>query len=131
MIFQYPIGWLADTKGLNWTAKRYALIDLAGILVANVFGTHFFTLEIALFLLGCICGELLTLGFVCATQNSIGSELMNNLQQVSIAYTLLSAAGSLVTGFVVSHSHSRSLLWQQLVMVFVLILVLFRHTKEA
>ena len=125
MIFQFPVGWLADTKGVNWTAKLCALIGLAGILVAMVFGTHFFVLEIALFLLGGVCGGLLTLGLVWATQHSIGAELTNNLRQVSITYTLLSAAGPLVAGFVVSHSNSSSLFWQQLVVVLVLILVLF------
>ena len=130
MIFQYPVGWLADTKGVNWTAKLCALIGLAGILIAMVFGTYFFALEIALFLLGGVCGGLLTLGLVWATQHSKGAELTNNLRQVSITYTLLSAAGPLVAGFVVSHSNSSSLFWQQLVMVFVLILVLFKQSKE-
>ena len=130
MLFQYPVGWLADTKGVNWTAKLCALIGLAGILIAMVFGTYFFALEIALFLLGGVCGGLLTLGLVWATQHSKGAELTNKLRQVSITYTLLSAAGPLVAGFVVSQSNSASLFWQQLVVVFVLILVLFKQAKE-
>ena len=130
MMFQYPVGWLADTKGVNWTAKLCALISTAGILIAMVFGTYFFALAIALFLLGGVCGGLLTLGLIWATQHSKGAELTNKLRQVSITYTLLSAAGPLVAGFVVSHSNSASLFWQQLVVIFVLILVLFKQSKE-
>ena len=51
MLFQYPVDWLADTKGVNWTTKLCALIGLAGTLIAVVFGTYFFALEIALFFL--------------------------------------------------------------------------------
>lgn len=130
MIFQFPIGWLADTKGVNWTAKLCAVTGLTGIVVAMLFGTHFFTLAIALFLLGGISGGLLTLGIVWATQHSTGPALTNNMRQVSITYTLLSAAGPLVAGFIVSHTNSSSLFWQQLVVIFVLILVLYRPQKK-
>ena len=127
MLFQYPIGWLADTKGVNWTAKLCAIIGLAGIVVAMLLGTHFFALAIALFLLGGVSGGLLTLGLVWATQRSKGAELTNNLRQVSITYTLLSAIGPLVAGFVVSHTNSISLFWQQLAVIFVLAIVLLKH----
>lgn len=131
MLCQLPIGWLADTKGVTWTAKRCAAVGLAGIIIAMVLGTHFFALGIALFLLGGISGGLLTLGIVWATQHSTGAALTSNMQQVSIAYTLLSAAGPLVAGFVVSCSNSTSLFWQQLILILVLILILFKQTKEA
>ena len=131
MIFQFPIGWLAYTKGVNWTAKLCAVTGLTGIVVAMLFGTHFFTLAIAFFLLGGISGGLLTLCIVWATQHSTGVALTNNMRQVSITYTLLSAAGPLVAGFIVSHTNSSSLFWQQLVVIFVLILVLYRPQKKA
>jgi MFS family permease len=130
MLFQYPVGWLADTKGVNWTAKLSALIGLAGILIAMIFGTHFFALAIALFLLGGVSGGLLTLGIVWATQRSKGAELSNSLRQVSITYTLLSAIGPLVAGFVVSYIGSDSLFWQQLVMIFVLAIVLLKQKVQ-
>ena len=56
-----------------------------------VFGTYFFALAIALFLVGGVCGGLLTLGIIWATQYSNGAELTSNLWQVSITYALLSA----------------------------------------
>ena len=96
-----------------------------------VFGTQFFELAIVLFLVGGISGGLLTLGIVWATQHSTGAALTNNMRQVSITYTLLSAAGPLVAGFVVSYNGSNSLFWQQLVVILVLILVLFKQAKEA
>ena len=130
MFCQFPIGWLADTKGVNWTAKLCALTGLVGIIVAMVFSTHFFALAIALFLVGGISGGLLTLGIIWATQHSTGAALTNNMRQVSTTYTLLSAAGPLLAGFVVSHSNSSSLFWQQLVVILVLILVLFKQAKE-
>ena len=127
MLFQFPIGWLADKKGVNWTAKLCALIGLGGIVVAMLLGTHFYALAVALFLLGGVSGAMLTLGLVWATQHGKGAQLTNNLRQVSITYTLLTAIGPLVAGFVVSHTNSASLFWQQLVVIIVLVLILFKQ----
>jgi hypothetical protein len=78
-----------------------------------------------MFILGGVGGGLLTLGIFWATLNDTGDNLSNRVRQVSIIYTVLSATGPFVTGFVVSHTRSASLFWQQLVVMLVIYVVLF------
>lgn len=127
MLFQFPIGWLADHKGVTWTSKFCVLIALTATLFTIIFGYQFYAMAIAMFLFGGFSGGLLTLGIIWATQHSKGAELTNNIRQVSVTYTLLSAMGPLVTGFIVNHTSSNSLFWQQLVVILVLAVVLIKH----
>ena len=127
MICQFPIGWLADNKGVMWTAKLCALIG--AIAAAIALSASFATLAIAVFMFGGITAGLLTLGMIWAAQHGTGAALTNKVRQVSIVYTCLSAAGPFVAGFVVSHTSSQSLFWQQLVVIFVLAIVLLKHKE--
>ena len=127
MLCQFPVGWLADQKGVLWTAKLCALIGAIAVTVA--FAANLTALAIAVFLLGGITAGLLTLGMIWAAQHGTGAALTNKVRQVSIVYTCLSAAGPFVAGFVVSHTSSQSLFWQQLVVIFVLAVVLFKHKE--
>jgi len=126
MVFQFPIGWLADQKGVRWTTKLCGLVAFASTLFTIIFGTQFYPLAIAMFLFGGFTGGLLTLGIIWATQHSAGAELTHNMRQVSVTYTLLSAAGPLATGFMMSHSNSANLFWQQLAALAVLALLLLK-----
>ena len=127
MLCQFPVGWLADSKGVLWTAKLCALIGAIAALIA--LSASFATLAIAVFLFGGITAGLLTLGMIWAAQHGVGAALTNKVRQVSIVYTTLSAAGPFVAGFVVSHTSSQSLFWQQLVVIFVLAIVLIKHKE--
>lgn len=127
MICQFPIGWLADNKGVMWTAKLCALIGAIAAVIALNAG--FATLAIAVFMFGGITAGLLTLGMIWAAQHGTGAALTNKVRQVSIIYTCLSAAGPFVAGFVVSHTSSQSLFWQQLAVIFVLSFVLLKHKE--
>ena len=127
MLCQFPVGWLADQKGVLWTAKLCALIGAIAVTVA--FAANLTALAIAVFLLGGITAGLLTLGMIWAAQHGTGAALTNKVRQVSIVYTCLSAAGPFVAGFVVSHTSSQSLFWQQLVVIVVLVVVLFKHKE--
>lgn len=129
MLFQFPIGWLADHKGVTWTSKFCVLIALTTTLFTITFGYQFYSMAISMFLFGGFSGGLLTLGIIWATQHSVGAELTNNIRQVSVTYTLLSATGPLVSGFIVSHTGSNSLFWQQLVVILVLAAVLIKHKE--
>ena len=127
MLCQFPVGWLADQKGVLWTAKLCALIGVIAVAVAFV--ANLIALAISVFLLGGITAGLLTLGMIWAAQHGTGAALTNKVRQVSIVYTCLSAAGPFVAGFVVSHTSSNSLFWQQLVVILVLAVVLFKHKE--
>lgn len=127
MVCQFPVGWLADNKGVLWTAKLCALIGAAAAVIA--LSASFTTLAIAVFLFGGITAGLLTLGMIWAAQHGTGAALTNKVRQVSIVYTCLSAAGPFVAGFIVAHTSSQSLFWQQLAVIFVLAIVLLKHKE--
>jgi MFS family permease len=127
MLCQFPIGWLADNKGVLWTAKLCAAIG--AIAAAVAFAANLTALAIAIFLFGGITAGLLTLGMIWAAQHGTGAALTNKVRQVSIVYTCLSAAGPFVAGFVVSHTSSQSLFWQQLAVILVLAIVLIKHKE--
>lgn len=128
MTCQFAIGWLADNKGVLWTASLCALAAFLAIMVAIVFGKDFVSLAITMFILGGVGGGLLTLGIFWATLDNNSDSLNNRVRHVSIIYTILSAAGPFIAGFVVSSTSSASLFWQQLVVILVIVLVLSRQT---
>lgn len=125
MTCQFAIGWLADNKGVLWTAKLCTLAAFLAIIISIFFGKDFLSLSITMFILGGVGGGLLTLGIFWATLNDTGDNLITRVRQVSIIYTILSATGPFVAGFVVSHTSSASLFWQQLVVILVIFAVLF------
>jgi MFS family permease len=128
--FQFAIGWLADNKGVLWTAKLCTLAAFLAILVSILFGKDFLSIAISMFILGGVGGGLLTLGIFWATLNDSGDNLSNRVRQVSIIYTILSATGPFVAGFIVSHTSSASLFWQQWAVIFVIVIVLFKQSQE-
>ena len=130
MAFQFPIGWMADHYGLIKTTKLCAAIALVSLLLITGFGYSLLALLILIFILGGVIAGTLSLGINWAIQHNTGAVLTRKVKQVSIMYTLLSAAGPFVSGFVVGHIGSSSLFWQQIVVIFVLILVLNRPQKR-
>ena len=135
---QFAIGWLADNKGLQRTAKLCTFAAFLAVLIAIIFEKNFLNLAVTMFILGGVGGGLLTLGIFWATltdttatkANHSEVDLSNRVRQVSIVYTILSAAGPFVAGFVVSHAGSRSLFWQQLVVIFMIAIVLFWQSRK-
>jgi len=130
MVCQFPIGWLADHKGLLKTTKLSTLVALAALVLALSLGSHFQVLAIAVFILGGVIAGFLTLGIIWAIHNNTGTALTNGVRQVSIVYTTLSAVGPFVTGLIISYSNSYSLFWQQLVVVLILLMVLQLKLRE-
>ncbi|HSH71834.1 MAG TPA: MFS transporter [Methylophilaceae bacterium] len=130
MVCQYPIGWLSDHKGVLYTAKLCAAFGIISAIVALTAGHYLHALSITAFLVGGVGGGLLTLGMVWATQHGTGSAITNRVRQVSIIYTTLSALGPMCAGFIVSHTSSTSLFWQQLAVMLVLAAVLLRRPLD-
>jgi MFS family permease len=127
MTFQFPIGWMADRYGLIKTTKLCTAIALTSLLFIISFGHSLSPLLIAIFILGGVIAGTLSLGIIWAVHNNTGTALTQKVRLVSIVYTLLSAAGPFVSGFVVGHVGSNSLFWQQLIVIFVLAIVLLKH----
>jgi MFS family permease len=128
-VWQYPIGWLADKKGVIATAKLCALGGLLAISLILMAAKSVTVLACCIVMVGGVTAGLLTLGMIWATQHNDGATITNRMRQASIVYTLFSAAGPFVAGFVVHNSSSQSLFWQQLIIIFVLFFVLFKHKK--
>lgn len=129
MTCQFAIGWLADNKGLLWTAMLCTLAAFLALTISIVFGKDFLSLAITMFILGGVGGGLLTLGIFWATLSDTADSLSGRVRQVSIIYTILSAAGPFVAGFMVSHTGSASLFWQQLVLLLVIVIVLYKQSR--
>lgn len=130
MACQFPLGWLADRKGVMWSAKLCTSLATLAIIISLIFGSNFYALAITAFLLGGVTAGLLTLGIIWATLHSTGAALTSRVRQVSIVYTTLSAAGPFAAGFIVSHTSSHSLFWQQLAVILVLTGILMKHTEN-
>lgn len=128
---QFLIGWWCDKKGVIATAKICGLLGGIAILLAIGLGNSLPTLAIAIFILGGVTGGLLTLGMIWATLHNNGTAITHRVRQVSIIYTMLSAAGPLVSGYIISQTSSYSLFWQQLVVIFVLAIVLLKQSKPS
>lgn len=126
MVFQYPIGWFSDHKGVLWTANRCTLLTAIMIITTLVLNINFYILSVVVFVLGGAISGFLTLGMIWATQHSSGADITNRVRHVSIIYTCLSAAGPLVAGFIVSYTNVMSLFWQQLAIIILLAVVLLK-----
>ena len=128
VLFQVPIGWLADLRGVAWAARwatafagaitLFTLGWAAGLWGAATPGSAAWALGALAVVIGGVCPGLLTLGLTHATQDPRGAALTAQVRQVSLVYTLLSAAGPLAAGSLIEASgHSLALLWQQLAVV--------------
>ncbi len=129
MTFQFPIGWMTDHYGLINTTKLCAAVALASLLFIISFGQSLNLLLIAIFIFGGVIAGTLSLGIIWAVQNNSGTALTQKVRLVSIVYTLLSATGPFVSGFVVGRVGSNSLFWQQLAVIFVLSIVLLKRKE--
>jgi MFS family permease len=128
-VCQFPIGWLADIKSVNWAATLCSAITLFAVLFAILFDQTFLSLAVIMLILGATLSGLLTLGIIWATQHSTGSALAGQMRQLSVTYTTLSAISPFVGGFIVGRVGSSSLFWQQLAVILVLAVVLFKHKE--
>lgn len=132
MVFQFPIGWMADHHGLLKTTQLCTAIAIASLLFCLGFGSHLLMLSIAAFLMGGSIASTLSLGIIWAVQNNNGTGISYKVRQVSIVYTTFSAAGPFITGLVISQTTGIStLFWQQLAVMLILVIVLIKQSKSA
>jgi MFS family permease len=131
MLFQFPVGWMADHYGLLKTTRLCGYIAFVTFLVAILFAQMLSVLTVAIFILGGVIAATLSLGIIWAIHNNTGTQITFKVRQVSIVYTSLSAAGPLITGFVISHSSSATLFWQQLLVLLILLGVLYQRRSAS
>lgn len=96
---QLPIGWLADHAGVATTARLLTGLLGASTLLELVLRQPS-SLSLMVFTLGAATAGLLTLGMVHAAQGGDAAVITARVRQVSMTYTLLSAAGPLAAGAV-------------------------------
>jgi MFS family permease len=137
VLFQFPIGWLADLRGVAWAARwatafagTITLLTLgwaAGLWGDGTAGSAAWALGALAVVIGGVSPGLLTLGLTHATQDPRGAAITAQVRQVSLVYTLLSAAGPLAAGSLIEATGSSlALLWQQLAVVGLLAVLLLR-----
>lgn len=109
LLLQYPVGWLADHRGLRFTALVNAAATLiVAALVSLPFG--FFGLAAALFMLGGTTTAYLTLAIIAATRAGDG-DLSLNVRRISIIYTASSIFGPLIAGTAMKALGSEAFIW--------------------
>jgi len=109
LLLQYPVGWLADHRGLRFTALANAAVTLlVAALVSLPFG--FTGLAATLFVLGGTTTAYLTLAIIAATQAGDG-DLSLNVRRMSVTYTASSIFGPLIAGLAMNTLGSEALIW--------------------
>jgi predicted MFS family arabinose efflux permease len=98
LLFQYPLGWLADHRGLRLTAMLCTVgtaLALAVLALPAAMGP----LAVALFILGGFLTAFLTLAMIAATDTGHDNPAAT-FSRITMTYTASSALGPLVGGAV-------------------------------
>jgi MFS family permease len=126
-VWQFPLGWLADHRGVLWTAKLTTFLGTISVILVILFTKVFWILAVAVFFLGGLIGGMLTLGLIWATQHSSSAEMTKRVWQVSIVYTTFSASGPFASGYIIGMTNVNTMFWQHIV---VLALIGFALKRE-
>jgi MFS family permease len=130
-VWQFPLGWLADHRGVLWTAKLTTFLGTISVILVILFTKVFWILAVAVFLLGGLIGGMLTLGLIWATQHSSSAEMTKRVWQVSIVYTTFSASGPFATGYIIGMTNVNTIFWQHIVVIALIGIALKReNTRE-
>ncbi len=122
LLLQYPVGWLADHRGVG-VAALWCAIGTALVCVALALPMGYMLVMFAVFLLGGLITAFLTLALIASTTTQSGS-MASNVSLISMLYTLSAVAGPLIAGAVMNASDTDALMWSiaaaALVLAFVL-----------
>jgi len=102
MLLQFPLGWLADSRGIKVAVLCASSVATlcAGALMA--FPSPGLTFNALMFMLGGAVTGFLTLGIVAATRTNDANNLASEISRVSMSFTTLSAIGPLLAGAAVT-----------------------------
>lgn len=131
MALQYPIGVWTDRIGVRRCAAACSLaLALTGLLV-GLLALPGWALAAALLLMGGLTSAYLTLGTIAATDARDPGELARRVACTSIAFTLLSALGPLLSGAVARVHGGGALPWLVAALAGALAAGLWFGTREA
>jgi MFS family permease len=109
-LLQYPVGWVADHRGLRFAILICAASTAILVIIAAL-PIGFTGLAITIFALGGTITAYLTLSIIAATKAGDG-DLSINVRKVSMVYTASSIFGPLIAGTAIKTLGSEALLWQ-------------------
>ena len=122
LLLQYPVGWLADHRGVG-AAALWCAIGTVLVCVALALPMGYMPVMFAVFLLGGLITAFLTLALIASTMTQSGT-MASNVSLISMLYTLSAVAGPLIAGAVMNASDTDALMWSiaaaALVLAFVL-----------
>jgi MFS family permease len=110
LLLQYPVGWVADHRGLRF-AILICAASTAILAIIAALPIGFTGLAITIFALGGTITAYLTLSIIAATKAGDG-DLSINVRKVSMVYTASSIFGPLIAGTAIKTLGSEALLWQ-------------------
>lgn len=109
LLLQYPVGWLADHRGLGTAAVSCALGTVL-VAMALTLPLNHMLLVVLVFLLGGFITAFLTLALIASTKTSTGS-IARNVSVMSMLYTVSAIAGPLMAGATMKATQSDALMW--------------------
>jgi MFS family permease len=110
MLLQFPLGWLADSRGIKVALVCASIVAAlcAGTLMA--FPSPGLPFNALMFVLGGAMTGFLTLGIVAATRANDAGALATEISRVSMSFTTLSAIGPLLAGGAVTIFGARAVM---------------------
>jgi MFS family permease len=109
LLLQYPVGWLADHRGLGRAALTCAAGSLGAALVLSAPLGHA-ALVVAVFALGGFITAFLTLAIIASTLTQSGS-MARNVSLMSMLYTGTAVVGPLLAGAWMDATRADALMW--------------------
>ena len=122
LLLQYPVGWLADHRGVG-VAALWCAIGTVLVCAALALPMGYMLVMFAVFLLGGLITAFLTLALIASTTTQSGS-MASNVSLISMLYTLSAVAGPLIAGAVMNASDTDALMWSTAAAALVLAFVL-------
>ena len=130
LLFQYPLGWLADHRGLRLTAMLCTL-GTALALAVLAFPAAMGPLAVALFVLGGFRPAFLSLAMIAATDAAHDNPAAT-FSRITMTYTASSALGPLVGGAVMQALGGSAFVAQmELALVALTVYIAWRRRERA
>ena len=131
LLLQYPVGWLADHRGVG-VAALWCALGTVLVCIALALPMGYLLVMCAVFLLGGLITAFLTLALIASTMTKSGT-MASNVSLISMLYTLSAVAGPLIAGAAMNATNTDALMWSIAIAALVLafVLVWLMRTKQS
>jgi MFS family permease len=131
LLLQYPVGWLADHRGVG-VAALWCALGTVLVCIALALPMSYLLVMIAVFLLGGLITAFLTLALIASTMTKSGT-MASNVSLISMLYTLSAVAGPLIAGTAMNATDTDALMWSIAIAALFLafVLVWLMRTKQS